>query len=246
MTPISLKGLTARVETSKVGVPPDEKTNPRKLGDVKLQGPMDTVLQGSQLPNGDRLAYASGTSKGTWRMIGMRKARKLLVLIATVASISLMAETAFADVGYSEDNFAQLINADRAANGLPTLAVETFLVTPARAQSARMASAGEIFHNPNLAAEFASGWQSLGENVGVGGTIDDLHAAFMNSPSHRANVLGNYDKVGIGIVMDGSTIYVTELFWKTASTTPTIKQTRTCRKVRGRTVCKRVRRRSRR
>ncbi len=178
----------------------------------------------------------------------MRKARKSLVVIAVLAAISLMAETAFADETYSQDRFAQLINVDRAAHGLPGLAVEVFLTTSATQQSARMASAGEIFHNPNLAGEFASGWQSLGENVGVGQSVDDLHAAFMNSASHRANVLGNYDKVGIGIVMDGATIYVTELFWKTEAPAPTIKQTRTCKKVRGRMVCKirKTRRRARR
>lgn len=51
----------------------------------------------------------------------------------------------------------------------------------------------------------------------MGGTVDGLHIAFMNSPGHRANVLGDYDKAGIGVVMSGSTMFVTEIFWKSAS-----------------------------
>jgi hypothetical protein len=46
----------------------------------------------------------------------------------------------------------------------------------------------------------------------------------MDSPGHRANVLGDYDRVGIGIVFDGATIFVTEEFWKTAAPAPVVKK----------------------
>ncbi|MGH2703523.1 MAG: CAP domain-containing protein [Actinomycetota bacterium] len=41
-------------------------------------------------------------------------------------------------------------------------------------------------------------WQALGENVGVGGDVEALHRAFMDSPGHRTNFLGDYERVGIG------------------------------------------------
>ena len=173
----------------------------------------------------------------------MRKSRKWLVMAAMSALIAMLAEdVASADTFSDEDRFVQLINSARAGSGLGGLSVDGSLVNSARAQSSRMAASGSIFHNSNLPNEFAGqNWASLGENVGMGSTVDDLHQAFMNSESHRANILGNYDRVGIGIVMSGSTYFVTQVFWKTQST-PTAgaasaTPTKVCRRVRGRTRC---------
>jgi uncharacterized protein YkwD len=56
-------------------------------------------------------------------------------------------------------------------------------------------------------------WSILGENVGVGGNVNSLHQAFMNSPAHRDNVLfGQYRHVGVGVKMDGDTMWVTIVF----------------------------------
>lgn len=181
----------------------------------------------------------------------MRKFRKLLVVAAIMSSFGLIAEGVHADPATDEDLFVQSINASRAAHGLGPLSVDGSLVAAARAQSGRMAGAGTIFHNGNLPNEVPGGWQSLGENVGTGDSVDGLHQAFMNSPSHRANVLGDYDRVGIGIVMVGAQYYVTEVFWKTAAAAPAqVGQAPTasgvvksCRRVRGRTICRKVRKR---
>lgn len=185
----------------------------------------------------------------------MRGFRKVLILMAMVASMSLVAEgVSLADPVSDEARFVQLINQDRANSGLGPLSVDGPLVDAARNQSSRMAASGTIFHNSNLPGEVPGGWQSLGENVGTGATVDDLHAAFMNSPGHRANVLGNYDRVGLGIVMSGSTYFVTEVFWKTASASAPASASaapapaasvKKCRRVKGRTICSKVKAKSR-
>jgi len=148
------------------------------------------------------------------------RVRKMLVMsVAVVTALGMLSEAAGANTQSDEAQFLQLVNQDRAANGLSALIWSPQLVDEARVQSGRMAAAGTIFHNPNLAKEVTGNWITLGENVGMGGTVDALHQAFMNSPHHRENILGDYDHVGFGIVMggsDGATIFVTELFWKTA------------------------------
>jgi cysteine-rich secretory family protein len=151
--------------------------------------------------------------------VAKAKGFKKFVLLVSSALIvfGLLAENASADQFSDEDRFIQLINSDRAASGLPGLAMDGTLRDLARRHSGEMAGAGQIFHNSGLASQVPGGWSAIGENVGVGGSVDGLHAAFMNSSGHRANVLGGYDKAGIGIVMSGSTIYVTEVFWKSAS-----------------------------
>jgi hypothetical protein len=144
--------------------------------------------------------------------------KKFVLLVSSALIVfGLLAENASADQFSDEDRFIQLINSDRAASGLPGLAMDGTLRDLARRHSGEMAAAGQIFHNSGLASQVPGGWSAIGENVGVGGSVDGLHSAFMNSPGHRANVLGGYDKAGIGIVMSGSTIYVTEVFWKSAS-----------------------------
>jgi hypothetical protein len=152
-------------------------------------------------------------------MPGFRGFLRLLILAASAwAVLGLISEEAAADELTDQWRFIQLINQDRAAHGLPPVQVDNSLVIVAGTHSARMASAGTIFHNSNLAHEVSGGWAMLGENVGVGGGVDSLHQAFMNSGSHRENVLGSFDRAGVGVVMSGSTMYVTEVFWKSAST----------------------------
>ncbi len=111
----------------------------------------------------------------------------------------------------AEQEFADLIDAARADAGLGSLLIYEDLVDDARAQAAAMAAAGELFHNPDLGS-VTTGWWALGENVGYGFEVGALHDAFMASDGHRANVLGDYDYLGVGVVMEGSAIWVAIVF----------------------------------
>ncbi|HEY8201667.1 MAG TPA: CAP domain-containing protein [Actinomycetota bacterium] len=128
-----------------------------------------------------------------------------------------MSGVAFAQADI-ERCFVDRTNAERVQRGLGAMAVNPDLVVMARRQSQRMADAGTIFHNPNLAAEGPKGWKLLGENVGVGPSCESLHQAFMNSEHHRDNILEpRFNNVGMGVVLSGSsTIYITEQFMQTA------------------------------
>lgn len=39
-----------------------------------------------------------------------------------------------------------------------------------------------------------------------------IHQAWMNSADHRANILGNYNAIGIGVACNGGQLYATEDF----------------------------------
>lgn len=187
------------------------------------------------------------------------KSIRRLALIAALICVTLVGEglesdlaaAQVVDVG-SEQGFLELLNQSRANAGLGPLAVDGQLVENARAHSSQMASAGSIFHNSQLPNQITGNWQTLGENVGTGGSTGSVHEAFMASASHRANLLGDYDRVGVGAVVLDGTIFVTQVFWKTASTQSvsaapagqtlaaapaTVSK---CRVVRGRRKCTRV------
>ncbi|MDH5421019.1 MAG: CAP domain-containing protein [Acidimicrobiia bacterium] len=111
--------------------------------------------------------------------------------------------------------FVALLNAERAAAGLNELVPYDDLVDDAALHTSEMLARGDIYHSSDL-TKFTTGWQTIGENVGYGPNVEKLHKAFMASPTHRANILGDYDRVGIAAEVDSNgRIYVTVLFMKT-------------------------------
>ena len=142
----------------------------------------------------------------------MRRLSSLLVaVLAALTCLSVTLPAAHAGPGESE--FTSRANAERSSRGIRTYAVRSDLVAVARRHAARMAAKGSIYHNPNLAGE-VSGWQAVGENVGMGGDVASIHQAFMNSSGHRANILDRgFTEVGMGTATDSQgRLYVTQVF----------------------------------
>jgi hypothetical protein len=79
-----------------------------------------------------------------------------------------------------------------------------------------------LCHRPDLRQAVdaaAPGWLGAGENIGVGGDVQALHDGFMGSTGHRANILGDYNRVGVAVVASGTRMWVTFDFVK-GSTPP--------------------------
>ncbi|HWB88263.1 MAG TPA: CAP domain-containing protein [Acidimicrobiia bacterium] len=143
-----------------------------------------------------------------------------ILLVVALATIGLAA-SAGADSG-SENSFLSEINSTRSSRGLGPLTMDGGLRSHARNHTADMIAAGSIFHSSNgeLQAAAGGGWTRLGENVGRGGSVASLHDAFMESPSHRANILGDYNYVGIGTGTSDGVLYVTVVFMKKGGSSP--------------------------
>ncbi len=150
-------------------------------------------------------------------MLGRR--RWLLILVIASMTTTGLGLSAGADSA-TESEFLAKINAERSANGLGGLAMEGGLQAHARKHSQDMMDANQIYHSTSaeLQAAAGSGWSKLGENVGRGGSVSSLHAAFMNSSGHRANILGDYNYAGIGTGTKDGVLYVTVVFMKKGST----------------------------
>ena len=122
-----------------------------------------------------------------------------------------------------EAQFVSLINQSRAAAGLDALTGFADLTDDARVHTADMIAAGQVFHSTAAQlGSYASGWSLLGENVGMGPNPALLHQAFMNSESHRTNILGDYDLVAVGADRSADGVmFVTVVFMRTAAPAPT-------------------------
>lgn len=153
------------------------------------------------------------------------------ILAALAAALTLTLGTAIAPHGdaasastspaATEGEFVARINALRASRGLPALAVDPELTAAARSWAANMASQGRIFHTSNLAAGVSARWTKLGENVGVGGDVPSLFQAFVDSPTHYANLVDpSYSRVGVGVVVVGGRIFTAHRFMGVAAAPP--------------------------
>lgn len=156
----------------------------------------------------------------------LRTAFAIVVLGLCAALLQTMAAAPTASAAGAinesmEREFAALVNSERTSQGLAPLAVSLSIRDLARTWSGTMADQGRISHNPNLAAQIGAvdpRWQAIGENVGVGGSVSSLHQALMNSDGHRANILGRWTHVTVGVVVYSNRIWLTQNFLRTSTT----------------------------
>ena len=114
----------------------------------------------------------------------------------------------------TESAVTSKINSARAARGVPRLTIRSDLVTVARGQAQRMAARNVLYHNPSLAQQVRN-FRWVGENVGYGPSVALVHNAFMNSPSHKANLLDrDYTEVGVGAVWANGRVWIAQVFRK--------------------------------
>lgn len=135
-----------------------------------------------------------------------------LVTMALALAIAVAPARAVQDLG-AEQQFIDLINADRRAAGLQELSPVTDIRDVALAWSNQMASERRMYHNPNYSNQYGS-WLRAAENVGwttvsdmndsskVAAAVQRLHTAFMDSEGHRANLMHpSHDHIGLAIEM---------------------------------------------
>ncbi|HET7737141.1 MAG TPA: CAP domain-containing protein, partial [Tepidiformaceae bacterium] len=117
-----------------------------------------------------------------------------------------------------ESQMFQLMNAERAANGLPAYAYDASLSRVARIRGHQMIDQGYFGHRDpfgftmyvELLNHFGFGFRYAGENLVMNGYAYDVSASLaveglMNSPTHRANMLNaGFTRVGVGEVTDGA------------------------------------------
>jgi uncharacterized protein YkwD len=132
------------------------------------------------------------------------------IVVAALAMPAAPAGAVSFDTG-AERAFVGLVNRERVARGLRPLEVRSDLVALARRHTRAMVAADNLFHNYNVHDEVRPRRYATGENVGYGTSVSDLHAQFMDSPSHRRNVLFSiFTQIGVGVAYDATGwMYVT-------------------------------------
>lgn len=191
------------------GHAPDMRQGPsttRKLGTVGITA---AVLFGSSViligPAIDRPRLPAGTVEGY--RIEHRGPMPDAWLAATRDSKCW-------DPKRAERGFTRATNEDRRRLGRSSLNLDPELSQAARKHTREMTSRNLLHHTSSDALRRrVTFWTLLGENVGVGNTVESLQKAFMDSPGHRDNILyGTFRHIGIGTRKAHGRLWVTVLF----------------------------------
>ena len=139
------------------------------------------------------------------------------ISMAAIAVVGPGARPAAAHVGtdarLTEALMAISINGVRAQHGLPPLHLDAALSDSAREWSGDMAARHTLAHTRALASTVTGSWTAIAENVAYGPHPPTIQDSLLASPVHRANILGNYTRTGIGVVVDGAgVVWVTQRF----------------------------------
>jgi len=181
--------------------------------------------------------FARETSTAIVRLRNVRKVA-LAVAVALLAVAGTVAPAAAAwNPGFSasdEQLLFALTNQDRASAGLPALVNDTYLHTKAEWRAQDMGDRDYFSHQipPGNNMVFFYMQQDgycfkvAGENIGLSTYDDDVATAtietgFMGSPSHRENILGNWNHMGVGAykAANGNKLYAV-LFSMTCAAAP--------------------------
>ncbi|MFD5450341.1 CAP domain-containing protein [Streptomyces sp. NPDC127100] len=125
-------------------------------------------------------------------------------------------------LGRATGEVVELTNRERARAGLPGLAADPRLTAAAQAHSADMVARDFYSHTDpdggrpwDRAAAAGATRRTVGENIACGQRSPaDVVEGWMNSPGHRANILGaDFTHIGVGLAGGGRAgMYWTQLF----------------------------------
>lgn len=152
----------------------------------------------------------------------MRNKVAALVLILLMA----VSPVAFAFGSYApssyEQRVVQLVNVERTKAGLDSLYMDNKISDVARLKSKDMADYNYFAHNSptygmagDMLLRYGITWSFWGENIASGQDTPEIVVnEWMNSPSHRENILSpNFTFIGVGYYVDSDgTPYWTQMF----------------------------------
>ena len=135
--------------------------------------------------------------------------RRRLRVVAVVATLALLASACMTK---QQQEAFELVLRSRDSHGVSALDWSKRAQDKAQAWAEYLAKKGSLEHSNLLSGLDGIGVRAVAENVGYAGSIRDVHEAFMRSPSHKANILGNYNHLGVGVAKSGGRVYVVHVF----------------------------------
>lgn len=143
------------------------------------------------------------------------------ILTALVKLIEVTASLGTSTLTDQISRILTLTNAERVKLGIQTLKINGVLSKLAESKSQEMAKKNYFSHqSPSYGSSFdvmrthGISYIIAGENLAIDAHADNAHLAWMNSKTHKANILNpNFTEIGIGICAKGNNSYIyTQMF----------------------------------
>lgn len=144
------------------------------------------------------------------------------VVVLSVIAVLITSNSVYAqsEVPSAERSLFDALNRERSAQGLPTLQWDDSLAAAARDHAARMAQQNVLSHQlpgeppvQDRATRAGARFSLIAENIAVAPNPATIHAAWMQSPHHRENILDpQLNVVGIAVVKGSDGLFAVQDF----------------------------------
>ena len=150
----------------------------------------------------------------------MKRFIALLSLLTLLAGCFAMpAAAAPADTAGYAAEVLRLVNAERQKAGLAALVSGSVALNAAAQKRAEELVARFDHRRPggsscfSVLDEYGVVSAASGENIAAGyASPEKVMAAWMKSPGHRANILGGYNRLGVGVYVKNGVVYWAQMF----------------------------------
>ena len=150
------------------------------------------------------------------RLVAPRAAVVAAVALAAAALPAAAAAASDCPASLSpadESSLTAMINQTRAAEGVATVKRDDVLTTVGRRKSMAMAKGAAFAHSTSGKLPWAKG-RAAGQNIAMASSAAAAFQAMLESPGHRANILGRswrFTGVGAAIRCDGMVFFTINL-----------------------------------
>jgi uncharacterized protein YkwD len=143
----------------------------------------------------------------------------LLAAVALLAGLCAPPAAAAADTAGFPAEVLRLVNAERKRAGLAALAEGSASLNAAAQKRAQEIAVKFDHKRPDgstcftVLADYGVPHVAGGENIAAGyATPAGAMDGWMNSPGHKANILGDYESLGVGVYVKDGRVYWSQMF----------------------------------
>ncbi|MGI6248092.1 MAG: CAP domain-containing protein [Acutalibacteraceae bacterium] len=215
---------TLSFEGVKVGA---SKSTVRSAFSSKYTGPVTSILKGNTqyiLDKTDQRDVFSDSQKYVTVFYDTTKGGTLTAIQVIAYSAEQTLKLLPLPSKQTSDSYEKLsfylANSIRVRNSLDPVRYDKKLETVSREHSQDMLNRNYFNHNtpegvtPKQRIQAAGiDYRAFGENIAKNHpSAISTHESYMNSSGHRANILGNFTHLGVGVAMNANALYQTQLF----------------------------------
>ena len=139
----------------------------------------------------------------------LRRSKTTVKMLAIVLAMALSLSACFTT---QQNQVSNYVNNSRGARNIRPVAQNHQLTVKAQRWAEYLARTGPLAHS-QLPSGITYRWRSIGENVGFGSSIREVHRGYMNSSGHRANILSSkFNYIGTGYATGRGRVYTVHVF----------------------------------